>query len=100
MYVKQALAKDIDNIIEFVLREVESQVEAVIPDLFKLILVLEVAFRDLNVAIDSFGVLTLFLPDLTTVEDLLARLSLCTASARVAVIDLINQVWCMLLSNS
>lgn len=56
--------------------------------------------RDLQVAINSLAVLALLLPNLTTVEDLLAGLGLDATTSRVVVIDLVDQVRGVLLSHS
>lgn len=52
---------------------------------------------DLKVAVDGLTILALFLPDLSTVEDFLARLGRDTPSTSVIVVDLVDQVRCMLL---
>ena len=54
----------------------------------------------MEVAINGLGVLTLFLPDLTGVKDLLARLSLNSTTTGIVVINLINEMGSVLLSNT
>lgn len=100
MDVQQTVAKNVDNIVELIFGEVQSQVESIVPDFLKLILVLEVVLRDFEISVNSLGVLALLLPDLSTVEDLLSGLSLNTTTTRVVIVDLVYKMRGVLLSNS
>ena len=64
--IQETIAKNVDNVVQFILGEVHGQIECIVPDLFKLVLVLEVLLCDLQVPIDGLAVFTLLLPDLST----------------------------------
>lgn len=64
---QKALTHDVHNIVELVFGIIHGQVERVVPDLFELILVLEVSLCDLHVAVDCLAIFTLLFPDLCTV---------------------------------
>lgn len=74
--VEKTVSKDVDNIVKFVLGEIHSQVERVVPNLLKLFFALEHLLRDFEVSVDSLSILALLFPNLSTVEDLLSRLGL------------------------
>lgn len=68
------------------------QVEAIVPDFLELVFVVEVVLGDLEIAADSLLPVTVVLPLLGALQDLLPRLIADLGSAGVVLVDLVYKV--------
>lgn len=96
----EALTEHLCDFVDTVFSVGHSQVEAVIPDLFKLISVLEVLLCDLEVSSDSLLVVAVVFPVLGRLEDFTSGLGGNSGSTRVVFIDLVDKVGCMFIGDT
>jgi hypothetical protein len=79
---------------------IHGEVEAIVPNLFELIFILEMMLGNLQVPADCFLVVSPMLPLFGALEDLISRLLARLRSSRIVFVDLVDKVWCVLICNS